>query len=448
MDTTAPEQGIAPFAIEAEMSVLGGMLIDPEAVGRAAELLVHDESAFYREAHRKLFRALVRLWEAGVEVDPITVAEALRDSGDFEAVGGTGYLAQLWDYTPSAANIEYHIGILRDKARRRRMLEAGAQIQQLARTEQVLSAALDEAERLVFGCAERADETDRAQLVKTAILPAIEKNCNRERGLEVGFEDVDRLTMGFEPGELVIIAGATSMGKSAFAWQAATHVAAQGKPVLGFSLEMTRAELVWRMLCAESMVDGLRLRRSGVEGYPEAAERLHRTAARLNTIPLWIDARSLLSVLDVRAAARRHAAEHGIGLIVVDHLQIMADDAEERHRGLARITAGLKALAKELSCPVFALSQLSRFKERAEKRPQLSDLRESGAIEENADAVLLLYRPEYYHGPTDKQGNNLEGKAEVIVAKRRNGATGTIDLFFRKECVRFEDVAHRRGGRG
>jgi replicative DNA helicase len=259
-----------------------------------------------------------------------------------------------------------------------------------------------------------------------------------------GFHSLDNLTLGFLPGELWILAGGTSMGKTAFALQAAQHVAETAGPVAIFTLEMMKEELIWRMLCAEACVDGQEYRRRKGKIGEQGEAALAMAAAHLNKLPIYLDETSVVTVNHVRANARRMAATAGLSLIVVDHLQIMEEtDGENRNLALAAMSRGLKALAKDLRVPVIALSQLSRFKDRADKRPQLSDLRESGAIEQDANGVIMLFRPEYYYGPTDRDGNSIKGKAEAIIGKSRNGATGTADLYFREEFARFENLTFR-----
>ena len=619
-----------PYSAEAEMAVLGGMLIDQEAVVRAVEVV--DDTMFHREAHRRLFRALVRIWQRGDVIDEITVTEDLRKAGDFEAVGGVAFLASLLDAVPTAANIEYHCKIVREKAILRRLIEASTSIiQETYAWQGEVEGLMDIAEQRIF---QLAQSNDRRGFVwiKEILWPTFEKieqlqaNQSAITGVPSGFHDLDELTAGFQPSDLVIVAARPSMGKTAFTLNIAQHAAIQSqKPVAFFSLEMSKESLVQRVLCAEARVDASRLRRGRLTDDDYA--RLAIAAGHLNTAPIYIDDTPGISVLEMRAKARRLKADRDdLSMIIVDYLQLMVGNGktESRQQEVSEISRGLKALAKELDIPVVALSQLSRAVEsRPDKRPMMSDLREcvtgdtlvvladgrrvpirelvgttpevvsvtpegklvyaksdlvwsvgvkpilrvrlasgrsirctaehrllgatdwvkvgeltegdrlatipnlpdlaaiptwstfafdapgvqsadfslstessfessaiavaadeaksnlawdrvvevapdgeeevfdltvpgpaswladgivshnSGAIEQDADVIMFLYRPEYYFGPTDKEGNSIEGKAELIVGKQRNGATGTVPLYFRKEFTLFETMTYR-----
>jgi replicative DNA helicase len=444
-----------PFSLEAEVSVLGAMLLDTDAVARAIETI--DDTMFYREGHRRLFRAIARMWERGEVVDVVTLTEQLKNAGDFEAVGGTAYLAQLLDAVPTTANLEYHARIVREKAVLRRLIEAATTIiQDTFEAQGEVDELLDQAEQRIFQIAQTHDRKGFVW-IKEILWPTFEKieqlqaNNSSVTGVPTGFHDLDELTAGFQPSDLIIVAARPSMGKTAFTLNIAQHAAISArKPVAFFSLEMGKESLVQRILCAEARVDASRLRRGRL--LDDEYARLATAAGYLNTAPIYIDDTPAISVLEMRAKARRLKADReDLGLIVVDYLQLMRGNGrtENRQQEVSEISRGLKALAKELDVPVVALSQLSRaVEQRPDKRPMMSDLRESGAIEQDADVIMFLYRPEYYYGPVDKDGNSLEGRAEAIIGKQRNGATGTVNLMFYKEFTRFESFTPRAEPQG
>ena len=437
-----------PFSPEAEASVLGGMLIDGEAVTRVVEFV--DDSMFHREAHRRLFRAMIRLFERGSVLDVITVSEELKKAGELENAGGLEYLASLLDAVPTAANIEYHGRIVHDKALLRRLIDAAQSIVRdvYEPGELAVDEVLDHAEQRIFRV---SDSRDRQGFVwiKEVLWPTFEHIERLQdtpggvSGLATGFADLDRMTTGLQPGDLAIVAGRPSMGKTSWVLNVAQTAAIEnGVSVAIFSLEMSKEQLVQRFLCADGGVDAQRLRRGRLE--PDEYQRLARAAGRLNTAPIWIDDSATSNVLEMKAKSRRLKAEADLGLVVVDYIQLMSGSrrTDSRVQEVSEISRGLKALARELEVPVIALSQLSRAPEqRTDRRPQLSDLRDSGAIEQDADLVMFLYRPEYYSGPTDKDGNSIEGKAELIMAKQRNGPTGTVELYFHKTYTRFDSVS-------
>lgn len=439
-----------PFSPEAELSVLGGMFMDADAIVKAIEVV--DDSMFYREGNRRLFRTMVRLWERGEIIDPVTLTEELKNAGDLDAIGGTAFLAQLLDAVPTAANIEYHARIVREKAVLRRLIEtATGIIQQTYESQGDVEELLDRAEQEIFQIAQTQDRKGFVW-IKEILWPTFEKieqlqnNTSSVTGVPTGFPDLDEMTAGFQPGDLIIVAARPSMGKTAFTLNIAQHAAiAAQKPVAVFSLEMSKESLVQRILCAEGRVDASRLRRGRL--LDDEYARLATAAGYLNTAPIYIDDTPAISVLETRAKARRLKADRpDLAMVIVDYLQLMQGPArsENRQQEVSEISRGLKALAKELNVPVVALSQLSRAVEsRPDKRPMMSDLRESGAIEQDADVIMFLYRPEYYYGPVDKDGNNLEGRAELIIGKQRNGATGKVDLVFLKEYTRFESFTPR-----
>src|SRR5688572_1537474 len=443
-----------PYAPEAEISVLGGMLIDGDAVAKALEVV--DDTMFYREANRRVFRAMARLFQRGQVIDPVTLSEDLKKMDELDAIGGMSYIAELLDAVPTAANIEYHAKIVRERALLRRLIEASSGIirDSYEPGERTVEQVLDEAEQRVFQVAQSHDR-EGFIWIKKILYPTFEKIEQLQAskggitGVPTGFYDLDEMTGGFQKGDLVIIAARPSMGKTSLVTGIALHASISHQvPTAVFSLEMSKEQLVQRMLCSEALVDLGRLLRGRLTD--DDYVRLAQAAGHLNTAPIWIDDSGSLSVLEMRAKARRLKAEQPeLGLIIVDYIQLMqasAQMAENRQQEVSAISRGLKSLSKELGVPILALSQLSRAPEqRADHRPQLSDLRESGSLEQDADLVMFLYRPEYYVPPAEAQEKGLQGKAELIIGKQRNGPTGTVELFFRKECTRFESFSHTNG---
>ncbi len=440
-----------PFSLEAETAVLGGMLIDREAVSRAIEHV--NESMFYREANRRLYRAMVRLYERGGVIDVITVSEELKKTAEMEAAGGLDYLAQLVDAVPTAANVEYHARIVRDKALLRRLVEQASQIIRdvYEQGEREVDEILDAAEARIFQVAE-SHKREGFVWIKEILwstfehIEKLQESAGGITGVPSGFPDLDRMTTGFQKGDLCIVAARPSMGKTSWVMNVAANAAIGNNiPVALFSLEMSSEQLVQRLLCAEGRIDAQKLRRGKLS--PEEHQRLAQAAGYLNTAPIWIDDSPGTNVLEIRAKARRLQSElrsggKDLGMVVIDYLQLMsaASRSENRVQEVSEISRGLKALARELEVPVVALSQLSRGPEqRTDKRPMLSDLRESGSIEQDADVVMFLYRPEYY-APAEKR-EELEGKSELIIGKQRNGPTGVVELYFQKAYTRFDSVA-------
>lgn len=449
-----------PYSPEAEISVLGGMLIDRDAVSRAVEVV--DSSMFFREAHRRLFRAMARLFERGEVIDVVTVADDLTKTDELESVGGLDYIAELLDAVPTAANIEYHAKIVREKALLRRLIDASQTIIRdvYEQGEREVDELLDQAEARIFQVAQ-SHAREGFVRVKDLLWPAFEEIERLQEagtsvtGVATGFPDLDRMTTGLQKGDLCIVAARPSMGKTSWVLNVAASAAIEHQiPVAIFSLEMSKQQLLKRLLSAEARIDAQHLRRGGLS--PDEHQRLAAAAGHLNTAPIWIDDSPGSTVLEMRAKSRRLASEiqaegRELGLIVVDYLQLMAGDArsESRVQEVSQISRGLKALARELDAPVIALSQLSRAPEqRNDKRPMLSDLRESGSIEQDADLVMFLFRPEYYFGPVDQDGNSIEGKSELIVSKQRNGPTGVVDLYFYKAYTRFDSMAREPKGGG
>ncbi|HEU4641066.1 MAG TPA: replicative DNA helicase [Gemmatimonadaceae bacterium] len=439
-----------PYSEEAETAVLGAMLMDQDAILRATEHV--DDTMFYREGNRRLFRAMVGISERGEVVDPLTLAEELSRRGELEASGGKEYIAFLVDAVPTSANVEYHARIVKEKALQRRLIETCTGLVAEAFEGKSTSAELlDEAEHRIFQVSQQRG-TQGFTRIKELMWPTMERIEALQRGgktitgVASGFTDLDEMTSGFQPADLIIVAARPSMGKTAFVLNIAQHAAIEAKTAVAiFSLEMSKESLVQRMLTAEARVDAQKLRKGLLrdDDFP----RMARAAGILSAAPMWIDDTPAITLLEMRSKARRLKADADVGLIIVDYLQLMQGppNSESRQQEVSNISRGLKALAKELSVPVIALSQLSRAPEQraGDHRPQLSDLRESGAIEQDADLIMFIYRQEVYDGPTDKDGNSLEGRAEIIIGKQRNGPIGFVNLFFHKAYTRFENYTAR-----
>jgi replicative DNA helicase len=438
----------APWSQEAEQAVLGAMLLDQDAALRAAELV--DDSMFYREAHRRLFRAMLALTEQRTVIDHITLRDELVRRGELEGAGGLEYLAELVDTVPTAANIEFHAKIVKDKAILRRLIETSTGIITEAYDgHSTANDLLDSAEAKIFQISQQRGNEGFTR-IKEMLWPTMERIETLQRsgkaitGVPSGFTDLDEMTSGFQPSELIIVAARPSMGKTAFCLNVATQAAVDGFGVAVFSLEMSKEALVQRMLCAEARVDSQAVRRGALRD-PDFT-RLARAAGILQSCPVWIDDTPSLSLLEMRSKARRLKVENDVRMVVVDYLQLMRSPeyAENRVQEVSDISRSLKGLARELNIPVIALSQLSRASEQrgGERRPILSDLRDSGAIEQDADVVLFIHRPEMYQ-KEDSEGNSLEGMAEVIVGKHRNGPTGLVNLYFHKHFTRFDNRTER-----
>lgn len=433
---------LPPQNIEAEQSVLGAILLENDAFLKTIEILSAED--FYRESHRKIFNAMSELSNKNEAIDLITVTELLKRNNELDAVGGATYLSGLASQVPTAANIRYHSKIVKEKALLRWLLRSSTEI-----AAKVYEGALepdemvDYAERTIFSVSDRRTKTAFIPLkdVIKGSFEMIEQLYNKKEaitGVPSGFGDMDGLTTGFQPGDLIIIGGRPSMGKTALSLNIAQHVGLEMKePVAIFSLEMSKEQLALRMLCAEAMVDSNSVRKGFFK--KEDWRKLTNAAGKLAEAPIFIDDSTNISVLEMRAKTRRLKLEHrgSLSLVVVDYLQLMRGRGsfERREQEISEISRSLKALAKELQVPVMALSQLNRAVEQrgGEKRPALADLRESGAIEQDADVIMFLYRPEVYN----KNDPSLKGKAEVIIAKQRNGPTGTVELTFLSNCTRF-----------
>ncbi len=444
----------APWSPDAEQAVLGAMLLDQDAALRAAELL--DHAVFYREAHRRLFRAMVALTEQRVVIDHVTLRDELLRRNELDSAGGIEYLAELVDSVATPANLEHHAKILREKSILRRLIEASTGIIQQAYEGRLgANELLDQAEGRIFRISQER-RTDGFVRIKEMLWPTMERIETLHRsgtavtGVPSGFADLDGLTSGFQRSELIIVAARPSMGKTAFCLNIATNAAHKGHGVAIFSLEMSKDALVQRMLCAEAMIDSQAVRQGRIRDsdYPKLA----RASGILQQCPIWIDDSPSLTLLEMRGKARRLRAEAEVGLIVVDYLQLMRSPeySENRVQEISDISRSLKALARELEIPVIALSQLSRASEQrgGDKTPMLSDLRDSGAIEQDADVVIFIHRPEMYKDLREKAesaGQNIEGLADIHLAKHRNGPTGNLKLQFHKAFTRFDTHADRDG---
>jgi replicative DNA helicase len=441
---------LPPWSQEAEQAVLGAMLIDQDAALRAVELL--EPGMFYREAHRRLFRVMAALTERRVVIDHVTLRDELLRRGELEAAGGVEYVAELVDSVPTAANLDFHATIVRDKSILRRLIETATTIVSDAYAgKSSAGELLDTAESRVFQISQERRDAGFSR-IKEMLWPTMERIEALTRrgesitGVPSGFVELDEMTSGFQKSELVIVAARPSMGKTSFCLNIATHAALEGHGIAVFSLEMSKDALVQRMLCAEARVDSQLVRRGMLRDHDFT--KLARAAGILQTAPIWIDDTPAQTLLEVRSKARRLSAESPLGMIVVDYLQLMRSPeySENRVQEISDISRSLKALARELEVPVVALSQLSRASEQrgGERKPILSDLRDSGAIEQDADVVIFIHRPEMYQRE-DADGRSLEGVAEIIVAKHRNGPTGHLDLHFEKAITRFDNLSDREG---
>ena len=447
MTTEAPpRERTLPHNHEAERTVLGAVLVDNQAFNSAAELLTKED--FYRDAHRRIFDAMAALAERSQPIDLVTLKDELVRESALEAVGGAQYLGALVDGVPRITNVEHWSRIIKEKAVLRNLIHAGNRIvQSCLEGEDEAAALLDQAEQSIFSIAEkriRAGFQSMREIVKESFrtIDQLSQSKDVVTGLATGFVDIDEMTSGLQKGDLVIVAARPAMGKTSFCLNVAQHVALRvGETVGLFSLEMSKEQLALRLLCADARIDAHRLRTGKLNEKDWA--RLAKSYNDLSQSRLFIDDSATISPLEMRAKCRRLKAEHGLALIIVDYLQLVtsAGRSENRQQELSAISRSMKGLAKELACPVIALSQLSRAPEaRTDRRPQLSDLRESGAIEQDADIVMFIYREEEYK-PTDEN----RGIAEIIIGKQRNGPTGSRKLAFIKEFTRFENLEWRGG---
>ncbi len=441
-----------PRSHDAEQAVLGAMLLDQAAVAVCIEVLVTSRR-FYSPAHQKIYDAIARLFERAQPADITTVAEELEKTHDLDTAGGRTYLTELANSVATAANAQFYANIVFEKALLRELITASTEIvSECYRQEDAVDALLDNAEQKIFSIAEDRLKSEFTVIKK--LLPqtfeAIEEFRDSKGGLigyPTGFRELDDITIGLHKGDLIIIAGRPSMGKSALAMNIAENLCMEtNKAAAFFSLEMSKEQMALRMVCGKARISTHKIRADRIS--EEDWARLARASGPLSEAEIYIDDTPAMSVLQMRAKARRLAAQTDLGLVVIDYMQMMSGSryAENRQQEIAQISRGLKGLAKELKIPVIACSQLSRMVETrgGEKRPQLSDLRESGAIEQDADVVMFVYRPEYYLSglhPDDPKLMEVKGRAEIIVAKQRNGPTGTIRLSFLSEYARFENLA-------
>jgi replicative DNA helicase len=438
----ATAQNLPPQNMDAEYNVLGAIFLDNDCIAKALEVISVED--FYRASHQRIFVAMVELFEKSEPIDFLTVSERLRKNKKLEEVGGTDYLAFLEENTPTSAQVVYHSRIIREKKILRELIKSATNIvsesyQDASDVDEIL----DNAEKSIFLIAEKKVKAGFIPIKQIihASFGEIEKLYDRKQlvtGVPSGFADIDAKTAGFQPSDLIIIAGRPSMGKTAFSLNIARNAAVDAQvPVAFFSLEMSKEQLGLRLLCSEARVDSNKARTGFLAR--EDWGKLTSAGGRLTDVPLYIDDTPSLSVLDVRARSRRLMSEKGLGMVVVDYLQLMrgAGRSENRQLEISEMTRSLKALAKELNVPLVVLSQLSRKpEERADKKPILSDLRDSGAIEQDADVVIFIHREEFYKEDTDRPG-----VADVTIGKQRNGPTGNVELAFDKEITRFDSLA-------
>jgi len=444
-----PKGRIPPHSQEAEMGVLGAILLSNDALNNAVEVLRPNE--FYDPKHRLIFETMLELDDAMTPVDVITVAERLKAKGKLEEAGGGAHLARLTEAVPTAAHVVHHAQIVKNTYLSRELADRATKItEQCYESFSDVGDLLDSAEQSIFSLAEYKIKQaffGLAEVVKSS-LKRVEELYDRKElvtGVPTGFERLDRMTAGFQPSDLIIIAGRPSMGKTALALNIALYAAAEAETGVGvFSLEMSKEQLTMRLLCSEAKVDANSIRTGFIKekDWPnliQAADLLSRT-------PIYLDDTPAIDILEMRAKTRRLKKEHNIGLVVVDYLQLMQgrQGAERREQEISEISRSLKAMAKELNLPVVALSQLNRrVEERPNKRPQLADLRESGAIEQDADVILFIYRDEVYNKSPD---NPEKGKAEIIVGKQRNGPTGLVKLRFDGRVTKFDNLDESHEG--
>jgi replicative DNA helicase len=431
-----------PSNVDAERSLLGSVLVNNENYYRIVEFLRPED--FYLDAHRVIFRHMTSLMENSRAIDLITLQDELLRNTSLESAGGIGYLSGLLDGIPHLVNIEHYIEIIRDKSVLRQVISTASKTMADAFDQaEPADVILDKAEQALFTLSERRTKVGFVSVAEMEedqkrLLTKLYEDKEMITGVSTGFTDLDRMTSGFQPGDLVILAARPSMGKTALALNMAQHVALRRElPVGIFSLEMSKQQLLMRFLCAESLVDAHKVR-TGYIGKDDFRQLIDALGS-VTRAPLFIDDSSSLTIMEMRAKARRLKAEHGLGLLIVDYLQLMSayGRVESRVQEISQISRGLKGLAKELEVPIIALSQLSRAPEQrqGDHRPQLSDLRESGSIEQDADVVLFIYREEVY-----KADEENAGKADLIISKQRNGPIGTVKLAFLKQYTKFENL--------
>lgn len=433
-----------PQNIEAEQSVLGSMIIDKNSIAEAAETLEKED--FYRETHKVIFEGIMDLFQRDVPIDMITLIEYMRSSNKLEASGGISYITEISNSVATTANLQSYIKIVKDKSVLRKLIKSANEIIEESYNKQDdVSKVMDGAEKRIFNISQNRTTSDFEcmSVVLQRGFEQIERLFNNKgevTGVPTGFPELDDKTSGFQKGDMVLIAARPSMGKTTFALNIAEYAALrEGKSVVVFSLEMSKEQLAYKLLCSEANVDMLSLRTGELDD--KDWENIARASGPLGAAKIYIDDTAGVSVMEMRSKCRRLKIEHGIDLIVIDYLQLMSGSGESRQQEVSEISRSIKALAKEMECPVVALSQLSRAPEqRADHRPMLSDLRESGSIEQDADLVMFLYRDEYYNKETEDKN-----VAECIIAKQRNGPTGTVKLAWLGQYSKFGrlDVIHQ-----
>lgn len=438
-----------PQSLDAERSILGAILLDKDSIIKIADMITADD--FYSYQHGVIFEAVLQLFEKRIPIDIVTLSELLESAGKTKEAGGAGYLAELVNNTPSAANIVYYAQIVKGKAILRRLISAGADITEMGYEEDSeISEVLDAAEQKLFGVSQNSLK-NKFFAIRDVLTDAFDridkihkdKDKGAIRGVPSGFRDLDGITAGFQKSDLIILAARPSMGKTSFSLNLAENAAIEFKiPVAVFSLEMSKDQLVDRLLSSQAGVDSWKLRTGNLsdEDFPKIGYAM----GVLSEAPVFIDDSPGGNIMEIRAKARRLQMEHGLGLIIIDYLQLMSGHSRSsdgnRVQEISEISRGLKGLARELDVPIIALSQLSRAVEhRDDKRPQLSDLRESGSIEQDADVVMFLYRDEYYHPDSERKGIT-----EVLIRKHRNGPIGAAELYFNPAQMRFNDLEKKR----
>ena len=435
-----------PQAVEVEQAVLGAMMLEQRAIGRAIEIL--DESCFYHAPHSRIFAAISGLFEQGTAVDQLTLTEELKRRGQLDDIGGVVYLAKLGSEVATAANIDFHARIVLEKALGRKLIETSSEVIERAyAADEDVQTLIDSAEQKLFSLSENqiGEGFERLKEVMGETvdhLDRIHAGAGTVLGVDTGFPELNDQMSGFQKGDLVILAARPSVGKTALALTLARNAAVNVEAgVAVFSLEMSKIQLVQRLLSIETKVDLHKLRTGRLSD--EDWMHLTHNINRLAEAPIYIDDTPGISVLEARAKARRLQREYGIDMVIIDYLQLMSGHirAQSREQEISQISRGLKAMAKELDVPVLALSQLSRAVEsRTDRRPQLSDLRESGSLEQDADVVMFIYRPEMYDLKSP-DGESLEGLAQIIIGKQRNGPIGSVDLMWNKESATYEAMA-------
>lgn len=432
----------SPQSIEAEKSVLGSMMIDKNVIAQAVEILSAED--FYRDAHKYIFKSIVEMYQRDEPIDEITLLEHLKSTDRLEKSGGISYITEIGSSVLTTANVKSYIKIVEDKATLRKLIDSSTKIiESCYNNQDDVEKVIDVAEQKIFDLAERKSSSDfepLSDILERGFeqIETLFNNKGEVTGVGSGFKDLDDLTSGFQKGDMILIAARPSMGKTTFALNIAEHAALrEGKSVVIFSLEMSKEQLAYKLLCSEANVDMLKLRTGNLED--KDWENIARASGPLSSAKIYIDDTAGVSIMEMRSKCRRLKIEYGIDLILIDYLQLMSGSGEEsRQQEVSEISRNIKAIAKEMQCPVIALSQLSRAPEqRADHRPMLSDLRESGSIEQDADLVMFLYRDEYYNKETEEKN-----VAECIIAKQRNGPVGNVKLAWIGQFSKFGNLEH------